>query len=343
MTQQTMKPRTALQRRLLPLGLLTAGLLLGAAAPPRLVAPTPVVRPAAGAGAWAPTASSTSFAVRVGQQVTRLRTSIATVVPHGTLSIEPVDEAGDPVPVHVVGGTAGPDGRWTWRAPGAPGLRTLRVIRADDGDAMTLNVFVTTPLRLLRRGLLSGYRIGRYPKPAIVQGTLITPPEGLIAVTPEMVDVPVSPHFRLGQFLGKQDSGWPKYLVLDPRLPRKLEALLERTQAAGIAANTFTIMSGYRTPWYNRAIGNRTTYSRHVWGAAADIFVDDAPADGVMDDLNHDGVSDERDAEVLAAIADGMDADSAAADVSGGLGRYEGNGRHGPFIHVDVRSSRARW
>jgi hypothetical protein len=74
-----------------------------------------------------------------------------------------------------------------------------------------------------------------------------------------------------------------------------------------------------------------------------DPGMDEAPADGLMDDLNHDGRSDEADVELLAAIADGMDADSAAADVSGGLGRYAANDRHGPFIHVDVRNIRARW
>jgi hypothetical protein len=40
-----------------------------------------------------------------------------------------------------------------------------------------------------------------------------------------------------------------------------------------------TIMSGYRTPFYNRAIGN-VPNSRHVFGGAADFYIDDKPQDG---------------------------------------------------------------
>jgi hypothetical protein len=293
--------------------------------------------------AWLPSLTRASFAVRVGEQVTRLRTSIATVLPKGTLTIQPLDEAGDPVPVHVASATPLADGSWAWHAPATPGVHPLRVIRADDGEAMTLNVFVLTPLARLRRGILDGFRVGRYPRPGVIQGSVVTPPAGFIKVTEANAGVAVSPHFTLGQFVAKQAGGWPKYLVLDPRLPRKLESLIERAQGAGLPVTTFTIMSGYRTPWYNRAIGNETTFSRHVWGAAADIFVDEAPKDGIMDDLNHDGRSDEADTEVLASLVDEMDADASASDVSGGLGRYAANASHGPFIHVDVRSSRARW
>ena len=46
-------------------------------------------------------------------------------------------------------------------------------------------------------------------------------------------------------------------------------------RAAGIDASTFRILSGYRTPFYNRSIGNETHYSRHVYGDAADIYVDE--------------------------------------------------------------------
>ena len=47
-------------------------------------------------------------------------------------------------------------------------------------------------------------------------------------------------------------------------------------------------MSGYRTPFYNRSIGNQTRFSRHVYGDAADIYADD-DGDGKMDDLDGDG------------------------------------------------------
>ncbi|HEY5622313.1 MAG TPA: D-Ala-D-Ala carboxypeptidase family metallohydrolase, partial [Gammaproteobacteria bacterium] len=59
---------------------------------------------------------------------------------------------------------------------------------------------------------------------------------------------------------------------------------------------------GYRTPFYNRAIGN-VPNSRHVFGGAADIFLDRAPRDGQMDDINFDGIEDFRDAQRLYQIA----------------------------------------
>jgi uncharacterized protein YcbK (DUF882 family) len=101
-------------------------------------------------------------------------------------------------------------------------------------------------------------------------------------------------------------------------------------------------MSGYRTPYYNHAIGN-VKYSRHLWGGAADIFIDVAPADGVMDDLDGDGTVDVRDAHVLYELVDTMYGSPLYEPFVGGLGAYRTTPAHGPFIHVDARGFRARW
>src|SRR5262249_42447969 len=95
------------------------------------------------------------------------------------------------------------------------------------------------------------------------------------------------------------ESEYPKYLVLDSRLLLVLESILQRANETGYHCPTLEVMSGYRTPYYNRAIGNLTTYSRHLWGDAADIFIDANPQDGEMDDLNRDGIVDFRDTKVL--------------------------------------------
>lgn len=55
-----------------------------------------------------------------------------------------------------------------------------------------------------------------------------------------------------------------------------LEFILEKVNAQGYRWETFCVMSGYRTPYYNKAIGN-VRYSRHLWGDAADIFIDENP------------------------------------------------------------------
>jgi hypothetical protein len=198
------------------------------------------------------------------------------------------------------------------------------------------------PASSVRDGYLNGYRIGSYPGTAWKGLAVYRPPRGFIEVTEENRDTPVSPHFTLGQFLCKQQSGYPKYMVLRGRLLLKLELVLEHTNAAGMRADSFHIMSGYRTPHYNHSIGN-VGYSRHLWGGAADIFVDDHPEDGVMDDLNADGVFDVKDAGVLYEIVDGLYGKPFYKRFLGGLGQYRRNANHGPFVHVDVRGFRARW
>jgi uncharacterized protein YcbK (DUF882 family) len=110
---------------------------------------------------------------------------------------------------------------------------------------------------------------------------------------------------------------------------------------AGYRATTFHVISGYRTPAYNRSLGN-VQYSLHQWGAAADIFIDEN-GDGRMDDLNRDGRSDIRDAEVLYRLIDDAAARPEGQGLIGGVGKYPSTASHGPFVHVDVRNRRARW
>jgi uncharacterized protein YcbK (DUF882 family) len=104
------------------------------------------------------------------------------------------------------------------------------------------------------------------------------------------------------------------------------------------------IMSGFRTPQYNAQgvgrKGGRATESRHMHGDAADVIVD-ANEDGVMDDLDGDGRVTIRDARVLYAVAEDVEAQH--PDLVGGLSAYPANAAHGPFVHVDARGVRARW
>lgn len=130
--------------------------------------------------------------------------------------------------------------------------------------------------------------------------------------------------------------------MLRERLLLKLEYLLEKVNQQGRQVPTFYVMSGFRTPFYNKSIGN-VKYSRHCWGGAADIFIDVDPKDGVMDDLNGDGVIDVKDAMVMYEWVDGMNKNKDYRGFIGGLGLYRRTPNHGPFVHVDVRGFRARW
>ncbi|MBB3169748.1 D-Ala-D-Ala carboxypeptidase family metallohydrolase [Simiduia aestuariiviva] len=232
-------------------------------------------------------------------------------------------------------------GKINWAAPSKAGYYPLIVRQLGSARQIALQIFVMVPASEIVEGKLNGYRIGDYP-PARHGLKSYAAPIGYIEVQPNMLDLKVSPHFTLGQFLCKQASGYPKYLVLRPRLLQKLELLLQDINAQGIATDGLVVMSGYRTPHYNRAIGN-VSASRHLYGGAADVYVDVSPKDGVMDDLNGDGKVDLKDATLLYERADGIVRRTGRKDLVGGVGRYNSNSAHGPFVHVDVRGSQARW
>jgi len=232
--------------------------------------------------------------------------------------------------------------KWNWQAPAETGLHPLTLFHPQTGDSLRLNIFVMVPFEELKGEYLNGYRIGKYPTLALKNLSIYQPPKGFIEVTPENEETFISPHFQIKQFLSKQSSDYPKYLALRERLILKLEMILEKVNEKGIDCNTFFVMSGYRTPFYNKAIKN-VTYSRHIWGGAADIFIDQDPEDGMMDDLNNDGKIDYSDAEVLYKIIDDLYGEPWYHFFIGGLGKYKKTPSHGPFVHVDVRGFKARW
>lgn len=286
------------------------------------------------------------FAIRFENYISHHGVIGVFVLPGETIKLEAIDSDGEKRYVLRASGgdvTSRRDNKWIWRAPEEVGLYPVEISQTESGDCITLNVFVMIPYEDLENGCLNGYRIGSYPdlsshKKLPIRG----PPRGFIEVTEANEEALVAPHFRLKQFLCKQDGGYPKYVVLKEQLLLKLELILERINEKGYRCDTLHIMSGYRTPCYNGAIGN-VKYSRHMWGSAADIFVDRDPKDGVMDDLNRDGLIDIRDAGVLYEIVDDVDCDSQYRCFVGGLGKYRKTAARGPFIHVDVRGYRARW
>jgi hypothetical protein len=207
------------------------------------------------------------------------------------------------------------------------------------------SVITLTPFEEKRAGRIGLYYIGNWPTEGRkAPSPKYAPPAGFIQVTPENEDTYVSEHFRLRDFLTKgQEDVWPKYLVLDTRLVDKLELVLSDLQEHGTNPAGVHVMSGFRTPHYNKTGGDpsgRAELSRHMYGDAADIFIDN-DGDGRMDDLNHDGRVDVRDARVIEAAVDRVE--SAHPALVGGCGVYPGAPAHGPFTHIDTRGYRARW
>lgn len=222
-----------------------------------------------------------------------------------------------------------------------PGLHILR-----DSAEKPLFTFITLrPFSDKVQGRVGPYRLGYWPEERRrTRSDRYSNPNGFIEVTPENQDTPVSEHFRLRDFLTKdQHNVWPKFLVLEEKLIDKLELVIGDLVSHGFDVRHLTVMSGFRTPNYNRkgvGRGGRADASRHQYGDAADVFVDN-DRDGRMDDLNGDGRVDTRDARVLLDAVERVEA--AHPHLVGGAGVYSATRAHGPFTHIDARGTRARW
>lgn len=125
----------------------------------------------------------------------------------------------------------------------------------------------------------------------------------------------VTPHFTAEEFACKDGTPYPPAWVASRLQP--LCIVLEAIRAE-LDHRPVTIVSGYRTPAHNRAVGG-SRHSRHMEGDAADIRVA--------------GVSAQR----VHAVA--LRLHQAGTIRLGGLGAYA------RFTHVDVRPGvrLARW
>lgn len=285
---------------------------------------------------------TSSFSVQFGDRVITHRIMAVTVMPGASVNISVQADSKSDYRLEAPEGTivSLEKGAWRFTAPEQSGLHTLEVINPATEASVRLQAFVLTPWA--HQGeTLDGYRIGTYRERALRGLETYERPGGFIQVTEENKDALVSPHFRLEQFLCKQTDQSPQFMLVRTRLLERLERILAGVNEMGHRVSTLNIMSGYRTPYYNRSIGNTTEYSRHLYGDAADIFVD-ANGDNEMDDLNGDGRVTEADARLLAKLVD--DKASAERDqFPGGMGIYGPASHRGPFVHVDLRGYQARW
>ena len=161
--------------------------------------------------------------------------------------------------------------------------------------------------------------MGRYPRDLVTV---------LVPVGPEDRDVRLSAHYVLGDFMCKGDD---HVVTIRPRLVAKLEALMNELHREGYRCTKLRVLSGYRTPAYNREIGNETTHSLHLQGEAADLIVQDFDGDGKID---------ARDALILFHAVSVLDRNP---EFTGGAGVYAPTADHGWFVHTDVRGKLVRW
>lgn len=285
--------------------------------------------------AYAFSPETVGFATRVNENVNSLRIFSAFVLPDESLSFEVI-----PTPKEHEYTLEAPEGaavkmsplRWSWRAPARTGLYPVKITQTDTGKMMTVNAFVMVPYDHMKNGHINGYNIGQYPNPRSSGYQL---PRGFIEVTAETGEALVTPHFKLKQFLCKQSGTFPKYVVVRERLLQKLETTLAEVNKRGFRVEGFHIMSGYRTPAYNRSLGN-VKFSRHLLGEAADILLE---GKGKLA-TNRGAVLS---AAALYRIIDQAHRESKDSSLIGGLAKYPSNHSHGQFVHVDVRGFMARW
>ena len=208
-----------------------------------------------------------------------------------------------------------------------------------------LSVITLTPFSEKRRGRIGLYYIGSWPGERRRDTSRnYANPSGFIEVTQQNQDTYVSQHFRLRDFLTHDQQGvWPKYLVLDMKLVDKLELILLDLESRGVDVSGVHVMSGFRTPQYNETGGDpagRAALSRHMYGDAADIYID-TDGNGTMDDFTRDRRVTIADARFILASVDRVEQDNPT--LAGGAGVYPAAPGHGPFIHIDTRGYRARW
>lgn len=231
-------------------------------------------------------------------------------------------------------------------APQHPGIWSLALkVGSAIKPLADFSVITLRPATEERSGRLGLYYIGNWPAARKGQpGVSYDPPSGFIEVTQQNQNTQLSEHFKLKDFLPHdQQNVWPKYIVVDLKMIDKDELVLADLKEHGINPAGVRVLSGFRTPQYNAGGGDprgRAALSRHMYGDANDIFIDN-DGNGQMDDLNHDGRVNIADAKVIQDAVNRVE--RAHPSLIGGCGIYSGTSAHGPFTHIDTRGYSARW
>ncbi|MEO5568010.1 MAG: D-Ala-D-Ala carboxypeptidase family metallohydrolase [Gemmatimonadaceae bacterium] len=222
-------------------------------------------------------------------------------------------------------------------APEAPGVYRLALSQGGIEQVIAEPaVAVLVPFAAKIGGFLNGYRIGTYVAERLGQRNKERP-DGFIEVTEDMLDLAVSRHFRIRDFIthDQQDDVWPKYVALDPRLLDKLELVLTRLARYrgldSLPTMALDVHSGFRTPAYNRKVQRSAKDSRHQYGDAADVVID----------ADRDGRITQKDGRLVAKAVDEIEAEY--PHLVGGMGMYTSRKYRTPYVHIDARGKRSRW
>lgn len=222
------------------------------------------------------------------------------------------------------------------RAPSKPGFYRLALVRGDKRRIVEgLTIAVLVPFRDKEGAMLNGYRIGTYLSERI--GTGQVPPEGFLEINESDVDLAISKHLKVGDFLNHDtQETWPRYAAVSPRLLDKLELVISELARwhGGTVDNVqlaLDVHSGFRAPDHNRTIARAARDSQHQYGDAADVAID----------ANGDGKYTSMDSRMVGLAVEIVELKH--PDLVGGLGIYTSGHTRTTYVHIDARGKRARW
>jgi hypothetical protein len=221
-------------------------------------------------------------------------------------------------------------------APANPGFYRLALVRGDRRrviEGLTLAVLV--PFGEKEGSMLHGYRIGTYLSEKLAGKQL--PPEGFLQISKRDVELPISKHLRVGDFLNHDSQEtWPRYAAVSPRLLDKIELVIsELARWHGTTTNDVRLLldvrSGFRAPDHNRRVRRAAQDSQHQYGDAADVAID----------ANGDGRYSAIDSRMVGLAVEIVELKH--PDLVGGLGIYTSGHTRTTYVHIDARGKRARW
>ncbi len=169
------------------------------------------------------------------------------------------------------------------------------------------------------------------------------PPVWWLRITPGNESFAVVPRLTVGELVAFTEDTGLRHTEVVPvcyRMWQAVEQLRKALEAKSIPGSALYLISMFRSPRYNRAVGSNA-FGRHIYGDAFDFYID-LEGDGKASDLNNDGKVDRRDAYRIVSIIENLQADGRIP--MGGIGVYQTvGGDHGLTMHLDMRGHRATW
>ncbi|MDR2390593.1 MAG: hypothetical protein LBE84_02785, partial [Planctomycetota bacterium] len=197
---------------------------------------------------------------------------------------------------------------------------------------------------------VAGEKIGFYPHPSRSGNIKVKthpesyqPPVWWLRLTGDNAGFEVVPGLLAGDLVAVPEDGGPRHTSLVPvcyPMWRAVSTLRRELGRLGLPENSLRLISVFRTPGHNRAIGSNS-FGRHIYGDAFDFYVGEGDSVKAMD-LNRDGRLDRRDAWPLVGLIEDLQAEGAIP--MGGVGVYNTvGGDHEVTLHLDLRGHRATW